>query len=152
MTLVRSEEVRVDEMIAGAGIPEMAETAEIAEARAEEIFEVGDAREEVVMIVAAEGRVAEDGGGGRAEGECGEAAEHGVGVEEVGFLEDGGAGFALLSGVIGEEVDGVLGDAEGLIGVGGQVDGLGHGRFSGEGRDAIGRHRRGGHPGLTAPE
>lgn len=60
MTLVRSEEVRVDEMIAGAGIPEMVETAEIAEARAEEIFEVGDAREEVVMIVAAEGRVAED--------------------------------------------------------------------------------------------
>ena len=64
----------------------------------------------------------ENGGSVGAEREGGDAAEVGVGVEEFGAVEDGLVGLAPLAGRIGHEVDRVLGDAERLIGVGGEVD------------------------------
>jgi hypothetical protein len=48
-----------------------------------------------------------------------DAAEDGIGVEVVGLVEDGGIGLAAFAGLIGHEVDGVLGDAQSLVGIGG---------------------------------
>ncbi|QKK09181.1 MAG: hypothetical protein HND58_14105 [Planctomycetota bacterium] len=54
------------------------------------------------------------------EGQGADAGQAGVGVELVGPLQHGRVGLAPLAGVVGHELDRVLGEAEGLVGVGGE--------------------------------
>ena len=94
-----------------------------------------------------QGFAAEEVRGIRAEGEGGDAAEAGVGVEEFDAIEDGtiGIGEALVARAGPHEIEGVVGDAEGLVGVARERDvGVGVDERGGCGVGGVG-----GHGGLT---